>query len=213
MEFLVKAFSDVTHSKNENHAVSTIISDKIHIRQLILKMATKQKGGDMAYKFDKQGFMIIPDPLAQKAKKEIAQALEEKLVKVTQAFCPHGHNLITNTSSFTGHNGLEIRYERANGEGGTLFVSPILGDKTVVFVGSRPNNGERIKFLCPHCGIEIPVLSKCDKCHEGEMRILSLDPKFDQTNGIAICDLVGCPSAYVLDAGQYISLAYLGELL
>jgi len=167
----------------------------------------------MGYKFDSHGFMIIPDPRDYKRKKRHEKEIEElKVVVICHAYCPNGHDVMTGYVNFNGHDGIKLKIARPNGEEGEMVYSPIFGDKSIVYIGIKPDDGEKLEIFCPVCGVEIPVLSPCESCDVGEMRVLSQSPEFDITNGVTFCDLVGCPCAYLLNSGDLIEQAQLEEL-
>ena len=163
----------------------------------------------MGYQFDRRGFMIIPDPREYRRTKE---EQKQKCVVATEAYCPNGHNLIDDYVNFNGFGGIKLKIRRPNGEEGFMVLSPIFGDKTVVYIGTKPADGEKLEVFCPECGTAIPVLKPCDECTGGELRVLSVEPKFTVSDGIAFCDLVGCPSAYIISAGELVERAYIEGL-
>jgi len=163
----------------------------------------------MGYKFDAHGFLVIPDPGEAKLKRQVAHALEQPIVIAKHAFCPNGHDVIWENAQFNGFAGLRLKVRRANGEEGELIMSPIFGDKAHVTLGIKPQEGEKLDVFCPICNAEISVLMRCENCENGEIRFLSMEPKYDMRNGIAFCDVMSCSSAYLLDAGKLITMAAL----
>ncbi len=165
----------------------------------------------MGYKFDERGFMVIPDPREFRAKREMSKTLEREVVVVKHVYCPNGHDLIWENADFNGCSGIRLRARRPNGNEGTIFLSPIFGDHTRVSLDIKLFEGEKLDILCAVCGVRLPVLGLCPNCENGELRALSLTEDFDIANGIAFCDLVGCPSSYILDSGKFINQIYLEE--
>ena len=163
----------------------------------------------MGYRFDKKGFMVIPDPREIRRGRESAETAEEKCIIVTQAFCPNGHNLMDDYVNFNGFAGIRLKIRRPNGDEGEMILSPIFGDQSIVYIGIKPQKGEKLEMFCPECGEKLPVIEKCKLCENGEIRGLSLSENFDIMNGIAFCDVVGCPSSYIVDSGDLIERAYL----
>ncbi len=157
--------------------------------------------------FDERGFMIIPDPRELRLRRE-AKESHRKVVVVKKVFCPNGHNLIWDYASFNGCPGIRLRVRRPGGDEGEVVLSPIFGDHTRLSIGVKLVDGEKVSVMCPYCGVEIPVLTKCDQCSQGEIRVLSLSEEFDVSDGIAFCDVVGCPSSYIVRAGDLISREY-----
>ena len=162
----------------------------------------------MGYKFNEQGFMVIPDTKQMQLKKELAEVLSDKIVVVRQAFCPNGHNVVQNRYKFSGFAGIHLKAE-INGNKGDLILSPIFGDHSHITIDIDINLGDQPKMTCPICGVELPILKKCENCESGNMLVLSMREKFDITDGIAFCDVAGCPSAYILDAEKLINEEYL----
>ena len=163
----------------------------------------------MGYKFDKRGFLVIPDPRDLRLKHQIEKAIEKPVVVVKHAYCPNGHDLVWDYTNFNGFPGIHLKVRRPDGNEGEMVLSPIFGDCTSVSLGIKLVDGEKLDIFCPECGERLPILTKCDKCENGEIRGLSLDKDFDIANGIAFCDVVGCPSAYIVDSGDLIEQAYI----
>jgi len=161
----------------------------------------------MGYKFDEHGFMIIPDPREFRIEREIGETLKNKVVIVRHAYCPNGHDVIWKYVKFNRHSGLRIHVRRTDGQEGDVVTSPIFGDHTRMCIGVDLVPGEKLEFQCPICGVKIPVLNKCDQCEDGEMRVLSYNPNYDISHGVAICDVVDCPSSYIVSAGELIAHA------
>ena len=167
----------------------------------------------MGYKFDEHGFMVIPDPREAKQKREIEQSIDGKIVVVRHAFCPDGHDVMSESVNFNGHDGIHLKIRRPDGDEGDMILSPIFRDQTIVYMGTKPAAGEKLDVFCPICGVKLPILSQCENCDGGEIRVLSLSKEFDIANGIAFCDMVGCPSSYILDSDELIEQAYLEDVL
>ncbi|RKZ33795.1 hypothetical protein DRQ33_03525 [bacterium] len=166
----------------------------------------------MGYRFDKKGFLLIPDPRERRLEKQAKDANKPKCLVVNIVYCPNGHSVMDDYVNFNSFSGIKLKIHRPNGEQGVMVLSPIFGDKSVVFIGTKPKEGEKLEVFCPHCEQKIPILQPCENCDGGEIRVLSLDENFDITNGIAFCDLVGCPSAFILHSGELIEQAYLEGL-
>ncbi|MCD6417859.1 hypothetical protein J7M00_03645 [bacterium] len=163
----------------------------------------------MANRFDERGFLVIPDPRELRRERREKKEAENKVIVVKSAYCPNGHDLMWDYASFCGYAGIRIGAEKPNGEKGEIVLSPIFGDHSRISLGIKLIDGEKLKLFCPECGAEIPVLTKCENCEQGEIRVLSLARNFDIANGIAFCDVVGCPSSYIVDSGELIEQAYL----
>ncbi|MCD6595044.1 hypothetical protein J7L68_05135 [bacterium] len=163
----------------------------------------------MGYRFDDKGFMIIPDPREIRREREIAETNKNECIIVRKAFCPNGHNLIDEYVNFNGFAGIRLKISRPNGDEGEMVLSPIFGDQSIVYIGIKPQNGEKLDIFCPECGEKLPIIQHCEYCENGDIIGLSLDEKFDITNGIAFCDVVGCPSSYIVDSDELIEKAYL----
>lgn len=167
----------------------------------------------MGYRFDERGFLVIPDPRELRIGKKFKERLMQRVIVARNAYCPNGHDLIWEYANFNGFPGVRLTVERSDGAKGEVVLSPIFGDHTRLSLGITLKDGEKLKIFCPVCSVEIPVLTKCENCENGEIRVLSLDREFNMANGIAFCDVVGCPSSYILDSGDLIEQAYAEEVL
>lgn len=148
----------------------------------------------MSQVFDKKGRLKIPA-------REVKQ--EELIVSV--ALCPEEHNLITEKHKIKGHPGIELAFRRANGAEGVVVLSPILGDRETIFLRGEVKEGEAVKFLCPVCDKELPILSTCDYCGEGNIYVLFMDDCLSFNNAITFCSKRGCPNSSIRKSDRIIT--------
>ncbi len=134
-------------------------------------------------------------------------------IVVTQAFCPHGHNLVApGNPQFDGQPGIHvvICYDNRRQD---VYLSPIHGD------GSKrgpeepdcPADGARVSVCCPECGIELPDMGGCVSDDGGRLRALFLTPKLVKGYAALVCDVWGCPYSRVVDDWDLLSEVVLRE--
>ncbi len=136
--------------------------------------------------FDTEGKLKIP-----------AKELNREELIVKEVYCPEGHNLISKEHKVSDHPGIELAFRKKNGEEGIVVLSPILGDFNAVFLRGKVDDGEVVKFRCPVCDRELPVLSTCNICGEGKIYVLFLDKTFSFNNAITFCSKKGCSNSSI----------------
>ncbi len=144
--------------------------------------------------FDSKGRLKIP-----------AREVREEELIVKQVFCPEGHNLITEEHLIDGHPGIELAFRRENGQEGMVVLSPKLGDRRAIFLKGTVEEGEVVKFLCPICERQLPILTTCEHCGEGSIYVLFLDENFSFNNAITFCSKRGCPNSTIRKADRIIT--------
>ncbi len=148
----------------------------------------------MGKMFDSKGRLKIP---AKDVKRE------ELIVK--EAYCPEGHNLVTDMHLINGYPGIELAFRKENGEEGMVVLSPVLGDRTAIFLKGNVEEGEVVKFLCPVCERPLPILTTCDFCGQGNIYVLFLDTDFSFNNAITFCSKRGCPNSTIRKSDRIIT--------
>jgi hypothetical protein len=151
----------------------------------------------MGERFDSKGMLIIPDP----RRRHLEEA--PKVLMITHAYCPVGHDLISVRASFNGHPGLLIRVKKGTRKG-TIALSPIYGEKVRVALDIDLESGELVKLHCPFCDAALPVHSPCPSCG-GEMIALFSLPEADFANCVAVCNRVDCPNASLIQGGMLVA--------
>jgi len=154
----------------------------------------------MTERFDSRGFLIIPDPREHKK----AGAILKPVAVVEHCYCPQGHDIIWENADFNGYPGIRLLVENQDHKRGFVILSPIFGDHTRVALDIKIREGEKLRLLCPICEAGFPVLKKCE-CENGELRVISLKKDFSYSDAIAICDIVGCFSSFIVKAGDLIT--------
>ena len=115
----------------------------------------------MENRFDKKGFLIIPNPKALHEKEP-----QKKVLIVKECYCPKGHSLMDNRVKFNGHPGIRHKVKKSTGEEGEIVLSPIYGEYVRVEIGLDVNPGDANTILCPKCNVEFPTIDQCT-CGKG----------------------------------------------
>lgn len=152
-------------------------------------------------RFDNKGMMLIPEPIEQD------NIREGKVLIITDVYCQNGHNLMDKRAMFNGHAGIVLEAEQG-GEKGPIALSPVVGDKVRICFDVDLQDGEKVKLMCPHCGVQLPKHSNCDGC-DGDLIALFLTKEGNFNDCVAVCDTVGCPKANILSSGELIALSHL----
>lgn len=147
----------------------------------------------MGRMFDKKGRLNIPlSGGPQMLGKRVEQKGDQVIVK--EAFCPEGHNLVSDIE-VDGEKGLHLIYTNDDGTRETeVVLSPVLRacSKTILH-GEAFKNGEIIKILCPDCRTQLPILVNCE-CG-APIYLFFLDKDMDRLCGHSLCSRVGCNRA------------------
>ena len=151
-------------------------------------------------RFNNKGMMVIPEPISSDSIKE------GKVLIITEAYCPNGHNLIDKRAMFNGHPGIITNIDE-NGDTGTMALSPVVGDKARICLDVDLSDGEHIDIFCPHCDVQLPIHSPCDMC-DGHLVALFLTPEANFNDCVGVCDQIGCPNAKILSSGEIIAISH-----
>ena len=153
-------------------------------------------------RFNNKGAIVIPNPV----KDVIGQ---EKVLALTELYCPNGHSLISSRANFNGKPGVLLAVEQ-NGKKGFIALSPVYGDKTRVSLDIDLTSGETVSLRCPECDVELPVHSECH-CG-GKMLALFRTKDAEFSECVAVCDKVDCVNSNIVHGGQLITSHMLESL-
>jgi hypothetical protein len=153
---------------------------------------------------DQEQLKISTAPPPESALKQ----LDEVFIVVTQAFCPHGHNLIDPENEiFDEYPGIRLKVVVGDTEG-DVFLSPFHGDAS-----KRGRTdwepGTRLDVRCPSCDTTLPELTKC-RCESsdgvgGSLLKLYLTPSLNDSHMVVVCNVWGCRHSRTIDNWQIIS--------
>jgi hypothetical protein len=150
-------------------------------------------------RFDRKGFLIIPDP------KDIREEEpKKKVLVVKECYCPRSHNLMDSHVKFNGHPGIRHKIRKISGEEGEIVLSPVYGEYTRVEVGVDVAPGDINTILCPECGVEFPTIDQCT-CGVGEIKAIFLDKEASMQHSIGICNAIDCFNSKIISYGEVIS--------
>jgi len=150
--------------------------------------------------FDANGSLHIPVQGEVLLPKEKA-IVEGGEVVLTEAYCPLGHNLMSDVE-VDGHKGIHFIYTDAVGEKETdIVISAVVGKcKKAILKGEPFKKGETVTILCPECRTELPVLSNCE-CG-ARIYLFFIDKQLHHNYGQSFCSRVGCVKASQLRFSQ-----------
>jgi hypothetical protein len=153
-------------------------------------------------RFDKKGMIVIPNPVRKAAGKD-------KVLIISELYCPNGHTLINDRAVFNGYKGILIGIRRGDSRG-FVALSPICGDKTRISIDIDLPADCLVKLFCPLCGIDLPVYANCG-CG-GELIALFLTREANFMDCIGVCNRIGCINAKFVTSGELISETMLETL-
>ncbi|NOY44674.1 MAG: hypothetical protein GXP50_04370 [Deltaproteobacteria bacterium] len=158
--------------------------------------------------YDSAGRLRFPDPPLSRSPD--GPCADSELL-VAQAYCPAGHPLIRpEHPRFRGHPaiGLLCRDDRTEGR---VFLSPFGGDKRKI-VEAPFRSGAVLGICCPHCKADLPVLAPHD-CRPGASYVaLFLTPSPRWGDILALCNVWGCPAAF-LRRGEQVVAEFQNQIL
>ena len=150
-------------------------------------------------RFDKRGFLVIPDP------KDIhEEKTGKKVLVVEECFCPKGHSLMDGRVKFNGRPGIRHKIRKISGEEGEIVLSPVYGEHVRVELGVDVAPGDVNTILCPECGVEFPTIDQCI-CGQGEIKAIFLDKEASMQHSIGICNAIDCFNSKIISYGEAIS--------
>lgn len=124
-------------------------------------------------RFDRTGRLRFPA-----ADKALPTEVATAMFTVNEAFCPHGHNLVS---------------ERFR-----------VGDKPGILIGFRRPGGQEGEVVCPVCQVRLDVLCHCEFHRQAPVCLLYQTSHLDLDDAIAFCCVVGCPNSSYRRAGEVI---------
>ncbi|MFQ6092084.1 MAG: hypothetical protein ACE5OR_05285 [bacterium] len=157
-------------------------------------------------RFDKKGFLIIPDPKSITEKEP-----RKKILVVKECYCPNGHNLMDDQVKFNGHPGIRHKIRKSTGEEGQIVLSPVYGEYVRVEIGVDVAPGNVNTILCPECNVEFPTIDRCT-CGKGEIKAIFLDKEASFQDSIGICNVIDCFNSKIFSYGEAISYKMLEAL-
>jgi len=152
----------------------------------------------MENRFDKKGFLIIPDPKALHEEEQ-----KRKVLVVKECYCTNGHSLMDDHVKFNRHPGIRHRIRKPGGEEGEIVLSPIFGEFVRVEIGVDVAPGDVNTILCPECGVEFPTMDQCP-CGVGEIKAIFLNKEANIQNSIGICNVIDCFQSKIFSYGEVI---------
>jgi len=121
-------------------------------------------------------------------------SVKGKKVVVDGAYCPNGHDLMSDTL-VDGAPGIHFIYTNRDGSKETdIVISPVVRkSRKKVLKGTPFKKGEAVRILCPHCRTELPVLFNCE-CG-APIYLFFIDRRLDHQFGQSFCSRIGCVRA------------------
>lgn len=150
-------------------------------------------------RFDKKGFLIIPDPKAFHQEEP-----KKKVLIVKECYCPKGHSLMDDRVKFNSHPGIRHKIRKKTGEEGEIVLSPVYGEHVRVEIGIDVAPGDANTILCPECNVEFPAIDQCI-CGKGEIKAIFLDKEASMRHSIGICNVIDCFNSKIFSYGEVIS--------
>lgn len=155
-------------------------------------------------RFTENGGLIVPDRDAVMKELQRHGVHYEHTVHIHQAFCPNGHQLITDDNEkFDGLPGIKLLCKHPK-ENAIVYLSPVLNVRRRSG-GNKYVLGDRLQVCCPVCEVAMPVLAPCDCQWDGEYVMLSLAEDYSKQHGVCFCNIWGCPKGDIRLAGEVIA--------
>ena len=154
-------------------------------------------------RFDRRGMLVIPNPFHKRGPRE------DQVVVLKEAYCPEGHNLVSDRAYFNGEPGIILRVRQGAREG-HVALSPIFGEKSRVSMDIDLIAGEILELFCPRCGAALPTHSTCH-CG-GDLVSLFLSADMDFADSVAVCNRVDCVNSKLIRGGQLLSESEVARL-
>jgi hypothetical protein len=154
----------------------------------------------MATKFNKKGQLNIP--LSGKIilpKRKVAKKQSDLVVK--EAYCPNGHNLLSDEKIDNQKSQHFIYASRRGNREAEILITSVLGKCSKKYLNGEPfRKGEIIRILCPTCRGELPILVNCE-CG-APIYLFYIDRRLDHNFGQSLCARIGCVKASQLRFSQ-----------
>ncbi|MCU0662752.1 MAG: hypothetical protein MUC50_10550 [Myxococcota bacterium] len=156
---------------------------------------------------NQDGLKIQGAPAPNSAIKQV----DTVFIVVTQAFCPNGHNLISNDNDlFDNYPGIRLACEH-DGQHGDVVLSPFQGDESKKGKLDWPDRA-KLKVTCPTCHVELPRMATCCCDGKGDIIKLYLSPKISDSHVLAMCNVWGCRRSRTIDDKEIISEYLEGQI-
>jgi len=154
----------------------------------------------MGKMFNKNGTLYIPISESLRLPKDKVIEAEGKAV-ITQAYCQHGHSLMSDIKINDQH-GLNFIYtDQESKKEAAIVISAVVGDRTKVNLDKTVfDKNEIVKILCPACRNELPVLFLCE-CG-APIYLIYLDKRTNPRHAQSFCSRIGCTKASRLRFSQ-----------
>ncbi len=154
----------------------------------------------MRDQFDSKGRMIFPIAATIRIPKTVASRKGGEVV-VAEAFCAHGHSLISSVR-IDGAPGIHLIYASQDGNRKTdVVISAVVGKcMKKILKGAALKQDEVVRILCPTCFIELPILFDCE-CG-APIYLFYLDRRLNHSYGQSFCSRIGCTKASRLRFSQ-----------
>jgi len=136
----------------------------------------------------KNYFWLFGEDQAQK-RQVITQADRKQNLVVKECYCPKGHSIISDRTSFGGYGALTLKLRTASQEG-VLALSPIIGDRERSFANFEEMPGEVVEICCPVCAEPFPIYNECS-CG-AHLVAMFTSPTNSFARCIGICQRIGC---------------------
>lgn len=142
--------------------------------------------------------------------------VDDVFILITQAFCPNGHNLVSEQNElFDGYPGIKLKLNAEDIKDEIIYVSPFQGDKSKK--GKLDwKDGTKLDIKCPHCDISLPFIAKCN-CESsdgqvGQLLKLYLTPALSDADILVLCNIWGCSKSKIIDNWNIISEYFEGHI-
>lgn len=147
-------------------------------------------------RFDEKGKLIIPENHPAAGELEKCGVSSTGGSHVHHAYCPNGHELITEDNPvFSTNHGIKLAVKGVHGED-VVYLSPYLVAREKIG-GARFQAGDKLDVCCPVCGVRLPIYAPCDCQWNGEYVFLALEKKQGTRTGVCFCNVWGCPKGNI----------------
>jgi hypothetical protein len=150
--------------------------------------------------FDSKGKLNIPIEGTISIPKSKVQKKAGQLI-VNEAYCPKGHNLISEVK-IDNQPGIHFIYiDEKNTKETDIVISPIVRKcKKKILKGDGFQKDEIVKILCPICRTELDILFECE-CG-APIYLFYIDKQRNYYYGQSFCSRIGCVKASQLRFSQ-----------
>ncbi len=101
--------------------------------------------------------------MPKKKKESIEIELPSKAIRIQNASCPNGHNLMDHEHKINGYDSVSVLV-KYKGHQGKIHLDPVYGSFKNVFE-IKVAEGDIVEFFCPHCRVSlIDTHQSCSIC-------------------------------------------------